>query len=157
MKVLKDRILPLFQLIKYFPSTKDSYCQTVPVSSGKTQCSSRLCRIRQTLPSPSANVCVSSVETLQITSFSSKISHNVCHHLAWWNNPHIYSHGVPIRISSHSHQLFTDVSVSGWEAHLEPEGILFHEVWTQDQYPPHISLLEMMAVSLGLKQSLLHI
>ena len=56
---------------KFFPSTKDSYCQTVPISSGKTQCSSRLCRTRQASPSTSANVSVSSVETSQITSFSS--------------------------------------------------------------------------------------
>ena len=56
---------------KCFPSTKDSYCQTVPISSGKTQCSSRLCRTRQASPSASANVSVSSVETSQITSFSS--------------------------------------------------------------------------------------
>ena len=55
----------------FFPSTKDSYCQTVPISSGKTQCSSRLCRTRQASPSTSANVSVSSVETSQITSFSS--------------------------------------------------------------------------------------
>ena len=86
-----------------------------------------------------------------------KISHNICHHLTWWNNPHIYNQGVPIRIPSHSHQLFTDASLSGWGAHLEPEGILFHGVWTQDQSQLHINLLEMMAISLALKQSLLHI
>ena len=86
-----------------------------------------------------------------------KISHNICHHLTWWNNPHIYNQRVPIRIPSHSHQLFTDASLSGWGAHPEPEGILFHGVWTQDQSQLHINLLEMMAVSLALKQSLLHI
>ena len=56
-----------------------------------------------------------------------------------------------------SHQLFTDASQTGWGANLELEGLLFHRAWIQDQSQLHICLLEMMTVTLALKQTHHHV
>ena len=50
--------------------------------------------------------------------------------------------------------MFTDASHTGGGAHLEPEGLLYHGVWTEDQSWFHINLLEMKAISLSLTQAL---
>ena len=73
-------------------------------------------------------------------------------HLKWWDNKDRFIQGVPLKHPHVSHTVFSDASVSGWGAHLEPEGVLCHGVWTQDQSLLHINVLEMKAVLLALKQ-----
>ena len=58
---------------------------------------------------------------------------------------------VPINPSIATHTMFRDASGSGWWAHLEPEGLLFHGVWTTDQSRLHINVREMMAISIALR------
>ena len=60
-------------------------------------------------------------------------------HLEWWNTKDHFIQGMTL-ISSNS--LFTDTnaSLSGWSAHLEPEGLLFHDVWSLDQPVLHINI-----------------
>ena len=83
-----------------------------------------------------------------------KISANILHHLNWWKQEEIYQQGVPLRINPPSHTIFTDASLSGWGSHVEPEGLLFHGVWTETQSQLHINMLEMMAISMALKEAL---
>ena len=83
-----------------------------------------------------------------------KISANILHHLDWWKQEEIYQQGVPLRINPPSHTIFTDASLLGWGSHVEPEGILFHGVWTKTQSQLHINMLEMMAISMALKEAL---
>ena len=73
-------------------------------------------------------------------------------HLEWWDNKGRFISGVTLKPSLPTHSLFTDASLSGWGAHLEPEGLLFHGVWTPDQSVLHINVLEMKAILLALKQ-----
>ena len=58
-----------------------------------------------------------------------------------------------MKIDPPSHTIFTDASLSGWGAHVEPEGLLFHGVWTEDQSRLHINVLEMKAIFLSLTQA----
>ena len=55
-----------------------------------------------------------------------------------------------MKIDPPSHTVFTDASLSGWGAHVEPEGLLFHGLWTEDQSRLHINVLEMKAIFLSL-------
>ena len=81
------------------------------------------------------------------------ISHKIKQHLKWWTNRDRFIQGVPLKPVQETHTLFTDASVSGWGAHLEPEGLLFHGVWTNDQSQLHINVLEMMAISMALERA----
>ena len=82
------------------------------------------------------------------------ISTKIRHHLKWWQQEDLYLQGVPLKIDPPSHTIFTDASLSGWGAHVEPEGLLFHGVWTEDQSRLHINMLEIMAVSLSLTRAI---
>ena len=73
-------------------------------------------------------------------------------YLEWWDNKGHFISGVTLKQSLPTHSLFTDASLSGWGAHLELEGLLFHGAWTPDQSVFHISVLEMKAILLALKQ-----
>ena len=158
VRVPKDRVPPLLQLINFFLQLKTVTARQFLSFLGKLNAAADYVELGRLHLGPLQMSLLAQWRPHKLPlSHPIKISHNICHHLTWWNNPHIYNQGVPIRIPSHSHQLFTDASLSGWGAHLEPEGILFHGVWTQDQSQLHINLLEMMAISLALKQSLLHI
>ena len=158
VRVPKDRVPPLLQLINFFLQLKTVTARQFLSLLGKLNAAADYVELGRLHLRPLQMSLLAQWRPHKLPlSHPIKISHNICHHLTWWNNPHIYNQGVPIRIPSHSHQLFTDASLSGWGAHLEPEGILFHGVWTQDQSQLHINLLEMMAISLALKQSLLHI
>ena len=158
VRVPKDRVPPLLQLINFFLQLKTVTARQFLSLLGKLNAAADYVELGRLHLRPLQMSLLAQWRPHKLPlSHPIKISHNICHHLTWWNNPHIYNQGVPIRIPSHSHQLFTDASLSGWGAHLEPEGILFHGVWTQDQSQVHINLLEMMAISLALKQSLLHI
>ena len=83
-----------------------------------------------------------------------KISANILHHFDWWKQEEIYQQGVPLRINPPSHTIFMDASLSGWGSHVEPEGLLFHGVWTETHSQLHINMLEMMAISMALKEAL---
>ena len=52
----------------------------------------------------------------------------ILQHLKWWLQEDRYHQGVPLKIDPPSHTIFTDASLSGWGAHVEPEGLLFHGV-----------------------------
>ena len=76
----------------------------------------------------------------------------ILQHLKWWLQEDLYHQGIPLRIDPPSHTIFTDASLSGWGAHVEPEGLLFHGLWTEDQSRLHINVLEMKAIFLSLSQ-----
>ena len=59
-----------------------------------------------------------------------------------------------MKIDPASHTIFTDASLSGWGAHVEPEGLLFHGLWTEDQSRLHINVLEMKAILLSLTRAI---
>ena len=60
--------------------------------------------------------------------------------------------GVVLKQSPPAHTVFTDASCSEWDAHLELEGLMCHEVWQQNQSQLHINILEMKAILLALKE-----
>ena len=78
------------------------------------------------------------------------ITTKILQHLKWWLQEDRCLHGIPMKIDSPSHTIFTDASLSGWGAHVEPEGLLFHGLWTEDQSWLHINVLEMKAIFLSL-------
>ena len=77
----------------------------------------------------------------------------ILQHLKWWLQEDLYRQGIPMKIDPPSHTIFTDASLSGWGAHVEPEGLLFHGVWTEDQSRLHINVLEMKAIFLSLTRA----
>ena len=77
----------------------------------------------------------------------------ILQHLKWWLQEDLYRQGIPLKIDPPSHTIFTDASLSGWGAHVEPEGLLFHGVWTEDQSRLHINVLEMKAFFLSLTRA----
>ena len=78
----------------------------------------------------------------------------ILQHLKWWLQEDLYLHGIPMKIDPPSHTIFTDASLSGWGAHVEPEGLLFHGLWTEDQSRLHINALEMKANFLSLTRAI---
>ena len=81
------------------------------------------------------------------------ITTKILQHLKWWLQEDLYRHGIPMKIDPPSHTIFTDASLSGWGAHVEPEGLLFHGLWTEDQSRLHINVLEMKAIFLSLTRA----
>ena len=87
------------------------------------------------------------------------LCHQICmtteilQHLKWWLQEDRYHQGVPLKIDPPSHTIFTDASLSRWGAHVEPEGLLFHGLWTEDQSRLHINVLEMKAIFLSLSRA----
>ena len=77
----------------------------------------------------------------------------ILQHLKWWLQEDCYRQGIPLRIDPPSHTIFTDASLSGWGAHVEPEGLLFHGVWSEDQSRLHINVLEMKVIFLSLSRA----
>ena len=59
-----------------------------------------------------------------------------------------------MKIDPPSHTIFTKASLSGWGAHVEPEGLLFHGLWTEDESRLHINVLEMKAIFLSLTRAI---
>ena len=126
--------------------------QSFPVPLGTTECCSRFCNA-VTVTSPAiTNISAQSVETSESSVFSSD-SYDILQHLKWWLQEDLYHQGIPLKIDPPSHTIFTDASLSGWGAHVEPEGLLFHGVWTGDQSWLHINVLEMKAIFLSLSQA----
>ena len=83
-----------------------------------------------------------------------KLTGDVLHHLNWWKQHRLYLQGVPMKADPPSHHIFSDASLTGWGSHLEPEGLLYHGVWSKTQSRLHINILEMMAISLTLRRAL---
>ena len=79
------------------------------------------------------------------------VTPDVLYHLSWWKQERIYHQGVPLKVAPVSHTIFTDASTAGWGSHVEPEGLLYHDVWTRDQSRLHINMLEMLAIALTLE------
>ena len=127
--------------------------QRFPVPLGTTECCSRPCNAG-TVTSPAiTNIPAQSVETTESSVLSSD----------WYDNGNSatsqmvasgrsLSPGDSLEDRS-SLPHFTDASLSGWGAHVEPEGLLFHGVWTEDQSRLHINVLEMKAIFLSLSQA----
>ena len=82
-----------------------------------------------------------------------RMTSEILYHLKWWLQEDRYHQGIPLKIDPPSHTLFTDASLSGWGANVEPEGLLFHGLWTEDQSRLHINVLEMKAIFLSLSQA----
>ena len=130
--------------------------QRFRVPLGTTECCSRPCNAG-TVTSPAiTNVSAQSVETTETSAQKLPYCHQIgitteiLQHLEWWLQEDRYHQGIPLRIDPPSHTIFTDASLSGWGAHVEPEGLLFHGVWTEDQSRLHINVLEMKAIFLSL-------
>ena len=83
-----------------------------------------------------------------------KLTADVLHHLNWWKQHRLYLQGVPMKADPPSHHIFSDASLTGWGSHLEPEGLLYHGVWSKTQSRLHINILEMIAISLTLRRAL---
>ena len=79
-----------------------------------------------------------------------RMTSEILYHLKWWLQEDRYHQGIPLKIDPPSHTIITDASLSGWGAHVEPEGLLFHGLWTEDQSRLHINVLEMKAIFLSL-------
>ena len=79
-----------------------------------------------------------------------RMTTEILQHLKWWLQEDRYHQGIPLKIDPPSHTIFTDASLLGWGAHVEPEGLLFHGLWTEDQSRLHINVLEMKAIFLSL-------
>ena len=75
-----------------------------------------------------------------------RMTTEILQHLKWWLREDRYHQGIPLKIDPPSHTIFTDTRLSGWGAHVEPEGLLFHGLWTEDQSRLHINVLEMKAI-----------
>ena len=119
--------------------------QRFPVPLGTTECCSRLCNAG-TVTSPAiTNISAPTVATTEISVESPD----------WFDNENSATpHGIPMKIDPASHTIFTDASLSGWGAHVEPEGLLFHGLWTEDQSRLHINVLEMKAILLSLTRAI---
>ena len=81
-----------------------------------------------------------------------RMTSEIRQHLKWWLQEDLYHQGIPLTIDHPFNTIFTDASLSGWGAHVEPEGLLFHGVWTEDQSRLLINVLEMKAIFLSLSQ-----
>ena len=82
-----------------------------------------------------------------------RMTTEILQHLKWWLQEDRYHQGIPLKIDPPSNTIFTDASLSGWGAHVEPEGPLFHGLWTEDQSRLHIIVLEMKAIFLSLSRA----
>ena len=85
------------------------------------------------------------------------ISHSCRVAIKWWMNPSIYVAGIPIVIPAPDFHLFSDVSHSGWGAHLEPLGLEVQGLWDVVSQDLHINNLELRAVFLALQHFQSHI
>ena len=70
-------------------------------------------------------------------------------HLDWWQNPSNVMKGADLHPKDHSIQLFTDASNEGWGTHLDQKST--KGLWSDWEKRLHISVLELKAVSLALR------
>ncbi|MES9884339.1 MAG: reverse transcriptase domain-containing protein [Sedimenticola sp.] len=78
------------------------------------------------------------------------LGHEFHHYIRWWLMPNRFTRGVPFHDPEPQFHLYTDASLQGWGAHLEPLGTICQGTWSLNQSQSHINLLEMKAVSLAL-------
>ena len=45
----------------------------------------------------------------------------ILQHLKWWLQEDFYHQGTPLKLDPPSHTIFTEASLSGWGAHVEPD------------------------------------
>ena len=102
--------------------------QRFPVSLGATECCSRLCNAGTVTSLAITNVSAQSVATAETSVVSSDLydNENSATSQMVASGRSLYHQGVPLKIDPSSHTIFTDASLSGWGAHVEPEGLLFH-------------------------------
>lgn len=77
--------------------------------------------------------------------------------LKWWMNPSLYLKGIPLEDPDPDFHLFSDASLSGWGAHLEPLGLTCQGSWDPEFLGLHINNLEMYAVFLALQHFHIHL
>ena len=130
-------------------NSRASLSKSLPVSSGKAQCSIPVCRTGQIALTSASDGIVCSVEA-PCTPIGAPHSYQCSDQAAIRMVEQQGTFHLGCNVETHT--LFTDASLSGWGAHLEPEGLLCHGVWTPDQSLLHINILEMKAILLALKQ-----
>ena len=74
---------------------------------------------------------------------------SIAAHLDWWQNPSNVMKGADLHPKDHSIQLFTDASNEGWGAHLDQNST--KGLWSDREKRLHINVLELKAVSVGLR------
>ena len=79
------------------------------------------------------------------------VSREFVHHLRWWDSPYLLRQGVPLLVSPPELFLFTDASLVGWGAHLEPVGLMTSGLWSPQESLLHINNLELRSVLLALR------
>ena len=134
--------------------TDSSFGLNIPFSFGETQCCSRLSTSRQVPFMSASDVPAVSLET-SCSSFGSSnfdLEYDPQFHLKWWMDPNRFIQGIYIHPPDPNAFLFTDASLYGWGAHLEPMRLSFHGHWTEDQSQLHINILEIMAIPFALKK-----
>ena len=128
--------------------------QRFPAPLGTTECCSRLCNAGTVTLRP---LQMSLHNQWQPQKFllchQIGMTTKILQHLKWWLQEDLYRHGVLMKIDPPFHTIFTDASLSGWGAHVEPEGLLFHGLCTEDQSRLHINVLEMKAIFLSLTRA----
>ena len=85
-----------------------------------------------------------------------RMTSEILQHLKWWLQEELYHQGIPLKIDPPSHTIFTDASLSGWGAHVEPEGLLFSVSWSMDGRPiqaPHQCARDESNFSLSITSS----
>ena len=133
--------------------TETGLRKSLSVSSGKTKCCSSICSIGKATLTSTSNGSVCAMET---SCASLRVSHSTqCSYQEAFGmvGQQVTFHlGCNTETVSTNTQSFHGCEPSGWGAHLEPEGLLFHGAWTPDQSFLHIYVLEMKAILLALKQ-----
>lgn len=76
------------------------------------------------------------------------LSNNISEDILWWKNI-IISAYCPMRNESHSLEIYTDASNSGWGAVCGTKKV--HGLWKAAEKEYHINFLELLAIFLGLK------
>ena len=74
-------------------------------------------------------------------------------HLQWWSRREIFQ-GVLLSRPPPAVFLFTDASLEGWGAHLEPSGLCISGLWSPVESLDHINVLELEAASRALRHFL---
>ena len=124
--------------------------QSFPVSFGTNLCGCRFCNARQITSPTVTNVFTRPVATPEITATSSNSGdQGYCVTPHWWKQETIFQQGVLLKMDPPSHTIFTDASLAGWGAHVEPDGLLLHGVWTEAHSHLHINVGDVGHISVS--------
>ena len=154
VRVPADRVQNLILTIKKIMSAKHVSARTFLSLLGKLSAAADLVLLGRLHLRP-LQMCLLSVWKPHILPLDHPISINgmIRSHLQWWINPIRFETGTSIHPPDPKFFLYTDASHYGWGAHLEPTTLSFHGRWTENQSQLHISMLEMMAIRLALKEA----